>query len=469
MEPSSPTATAPVEDVVLVDFLSRITISPSVEHTHARQGRLIPTPSAPPRLSIHFSLLTYPSREPPNDQVNVIFHRSFDLLMQEQAWEREARAMLEQVATDYVEPVNLDFIAQVFCWYTSFSFRRVPMMDVVSMELSSTIFVRTYYLATISLLNISDNDDDDDYDDDDNDDDDNDEDNDDADDEDDDDDDDDEDDYFDLVVDDDNFDLVVDDDYRTYFDRGSRPASATTVEGLKMVTTEESDSCSICLEDLGMTAPVLAMLCDHLFHPGCLKKWLEQSCSCPLCRFSLPQEQWVSCASIMIKSILIVANLVLAALQAANRMLAVLPAASMRSVAVPAASKPPTALPAVGRMVGWNRNRDDNISYLLVADQMATTQLKAATRALRRWQMEEEEVAAGERDGGDASHPNCSPESLVLVRVAERRTAVGGALVTIGAVRTSATRRRWQRREDDAEEEKGVPVGEDEEKKKSRE
>ncbi|KAG6538189.1 hypothetical protein ZIOFF_003301 [Zingiber officinale] len=290
MEPSSPTVIAPVEDVVLMDLLSRITISSSVEHTHARQGRLIPAPSAPPRLSIHFSLLTYPSREPPNDQANVIFHRSFDLLMQEQAWEREARAMLAQVAADYVEPVNLDFIAQVFCWYTSFSVHRVPMMNVVSMELSSTIFVRTNYSATISLLSISDDDDDDDdYNDDDNDDY---NDYDDDDDDDDDEDDDDEDDYMDLVVDDDNFDLVVDDDYHAYFDRGSRPASAAAVEGLKMVMDEESDSCSICLENLGITAPMLAMPCSHLFHPGCLKKWLERSCSCPLCRFSLPQEQW---------------------------------------------------------------------------------------------------------------------------------------------------------------------------------
>ncbi|KAG6533870.1 hypothetical protein ZIOFF_007748 [Zingiber officinale] len=228
MEPSSSTVTAPVEDVVLVDLLSRITISRSIEHTHARQGRLIPAPTTPPRLSIHFSLLTYPSQEPPNDQDNATFHRSFDLLLQEQACKREARAMLAHVAVDYVEPVNLDFIAQVFCWYTSFSVRWLRMMDVVSMELSSTIFVRTKYSATISLLNISDNDNDDDYDDDDNDDDDNDEDNDDDDDEGD--DDHDEDDYFDLVVDDDNFDLVVDDDYRTYFDRGSRPASAKAVD-----------------------------------------------------------------------------------------------------------------------------------------------------------------------------------------------------------------------------------------------
>ncbi|KAG6533867.1 hypothetical protein ZIOFF_007745 [Zingiber officinale] len=241
MEPSSPMVTAPVEDVVLVDLLSRITISPSVEHTHSRQGRLIPAPTAPPRLSIHFSLLTYPSREPPNDQANIIFHRSFDLLMQEQAWEREAQAMLAHVAADYVEPINLDFIAQVFYWYTSFSVCRLRMMDVVSMEISSIIFVCTNYPATISLLNISDDDYDDDDDNDDDDDDD--EENDDDDDE----DDDDEDDYFDLVVDDDNFDLVVDDDYRSYFDKGSRLASAAAVEGLKMVTTEESDSCSLCL------------------------------------------------------------------------------------------------------------------------------------------------------------------------------------------------------------------------------
>ncbi|KAG6533872.1 hypothetical protein ZIOFF_007750 [Zingiber officinale] len=352
MEPSSSTVTTPVEGVVLVDLLSRITISPSVEHTHARQGRLIPTPTALPRLSIHFSLLTYPSREPPNDQANVIFHRSFDLLMQEQAWEREARAMLTQVAADYVEPINLDFIAQVFCWYTSFSIRGVPMMDVVSMELSSTIFVRTNYSATISLLNISDDDDDDDDDDD--------EDND----GDDDDDDDHEDDYFDLVVDDDNFDLVVDDDYHAYFDRGSRPASAAAVEGLEMVMVEESDSCSICLEDLGMTTPVLVMPCSHLFHPGCLKKWLERSCSCPLCRFSLPQEQ-VSCAPIMIKSILILGilkmhfsysrvflvfddSLISNDLGATNRMLATLSAASMRSAVVLAASKRSTTLPTAG-------------------------------------------------------------------------------------------------------------------------
>ncbi|KAG6468202.1 hypothetical protein ZIOFF_072774 [Zingiber officinale] len=69
------------------------------------------------------------------------------------------------------------------------------------------------------------------------------------------------------------------------------PASTMTVEGLKMVTAEEPDSCSICLEDFGMMTPVLAMPCSHRFHAPCLKKWLERSYSCPLCRFSLPQEE----------------------------------------------------------------------------------------------------------------------------------------------------------------------------------
>ncbi|XP_042446341.1 E3 ubiquitin-protein ligase SIRP1-like [Zingiber officinale] len=145
-------------------------------------------------------------------------------------------------------------------------------MDVVSMELSSTIFISTNYLAAIGLLNNSDDDDDNDYDDDDEYDDD---------DDDDDDDDNDEDDYF---------DLVIDDDYQAYFDKRSGPAPVTAVEGLKMVIVEEPDSCSICLEDLGLAVPVLAMPYSHLFHSGCLKKWLERSCSCPLCRFSLPQE-----------------------------------------------------------------------------------------------------------------------------------------------------------------------------------
>ncbi|KAG6469963.1 hypothetical protein ZIOFF_070902 [Zingiber officinale] len=76
-----------------------------------------------------------------------------------------------------------------------------------------------------------------------------------------------------------------------HFDKGSRLASTTAVEGLKMVTTEEPDSCSICLEDFGTATPVLVMPCSHLFHAACMKKWLEWNCSCPLYRFSLPQEE----------------------------------------------------------------------------------------------------------------------------------------------------------------------------------
>ncbi|KAG6469960.1 hypothetical protein ZIOFF_070899 [Zingiber officinale] len=82
-----------------------------------------------------------------------------------------------------------------------------------------------------------------------------------------------------------------DDRNNVHFDRGSRPASTTAVKGLKMVTAEEPDSCSICLQDFGTTTRVLAMPCGHLFHAACLKKWLVRNCSCPLCRFSLLQEE----------------------------------------------------------------------------------------------------------------------------------------------------------------------------------
>ncbi|KAG6533829.1 hypothetical protein ZIOFF_007707 [Zingiber officinale] len=194
---------APVEDI-LVDLPLHSIVSRGHRMTigaQIQQSRMIPTPIEPPRLSIYFSLRTIPPRVTPVEQAGFIFHRSFNVLMNKQAWEREAREILTNVVADQVEPDNLDIFTRAFCWYTSFAI--LHMMDLVLME----------------------------------------------------------------------------------------PASVVAVEGLKMVTAEESDCCFICLEDFGMSAQVLAMPCSHLFHATCLKKWLEKSCSCPLCRFSLPEEQ----------------------------------------------------------------------------------------------------------------------------------------------------------------------------------
>lgn len=44
--------------------------------------------------------------------------------------------------------------------------------------------------------------------------------------------------------------------------------------------------CSICQELLGTSANehISALLCGHVFHASCIKKWLESSSTCPQCR-----------------------------------------------------------------------------------------------------------------------------------------------------------------------------------------
>jgi E3 ubiquitin-protein ligase RNF115/126 len=33
------------------------------------------------------------------------------------------------------------------------------------------------------------------------------------------------------------------------------------------------------------------MPCGHIYHPECLKPWLETNHTCPVCRFELPKEK----------------------------------------------------------------------------------------------------------------------------------------------------------------------------------
>ncbi|KAG6468199.1 hypothetical protein ZIOFF_072771 [Zingiber officinale] len=280
-----------------------------------------------PRLIVRFCRRTFPSPEHPGELIGFIIHQPFHLLMQQQAWERETQVMLARVAANYVRCADLKLLAEAFRDYTSFAVRQLPMMSAsddrnnvhfdrgsrpasttaveglnmvtaeepdscsiclqdfgtttrvlampcghlfhaaclkkwlersfLPMEPSSptvTAPVEDVVLVVLpSRITISRG-------------------------------------VEHSVTTRAHVRQVIDDDYHAYFDKRSGPASAVAVEGLKMVTAEKLDFCSICLEDLGLAALVLAMPCSHLFHPGCLKKWLERSCSCPLCRFSLPQE-----------------------------------------------------------------------------------------------------------------------------------------------------------------------------------
>ena len=48
--------------------------------------------------------------------------------------------------------------------------------------------------------------------------------------------------------------------------------------------SEESEICTICLEDLDNREDNYALNCNHKFHRDCITRWLHTSPNCPLCR-----------------------------------------------------------------------------------------------------------------------------------------------------------------------------------------
>ncbi|CAL8074323.1 unnamed protein product [Calicophoron daubneyi] len=51
--------------------------------------------------------------------------------------------------------------------------------------------------------------------------------------------------------------------------------------------TEQFKSCAICMEPYQSGESCMQMKCEHVFHTDCLRKWLEQHASCPMCRKDL--------------------------------------------------------------------------------------------------------------------------------------------------------------------------------------
>lgn len=45
--------------------------------------------------------------------------------------------------------------------------------------------------------------------------------------------------------------------------------------------------CSICLEEYKKKDNVNLLKCNHIFHNNCLKMWLYNNNTCPLCRYNL--------------------------------------------------------------------------------------------------------------------------------------------------------------------------------------
>jgi hypothetical protein len=52
----------------------------------------------------------------------------------------------------------------------------------------------------------------------------------------------------------------------------------------------EAPTCVVCVEKIEIGMKGMFMPCGHIFHPDCLKPWLETNNTCPVCRFELPKE-----------------------------------------------------------------------------------------------------------------------------------------------------------------------------------
>lgn len=83
--------------------------------------------------------------------------------------------------------------------------------------------------------------------------------------------------------------------------RAAPPASKAAVARLPVETLTaqrlqqlggEGTRCPVCMEELCEGDEVQVMPCNqgHVFHPPCLRPWLEQHNSCPTCRHELPTD-----------------------------------------------------------------------------------------------------------------------------------------------------------------------------------
>jgi len=80
--------------------------------------------------------------------------------------------------------------------------------------------------------------------------------------------------------------------------RAAPPASKEVVAKLPVIKVDEGvlkkvgedAECCICKEKLGLGDEMEELPCEHLFHPSCLKPWLDEHNSCPICRHELPTD-----------------------------------------------------------------------------------------------------------------------------------------------------------------------------------
>ena len=54
-----------------------------------------------------------------------------------------------------------------------------------------------------------------------------------------------------------------------------------------IITHDLDETCSICMEKYKKKENVIQLDCDHIFHKSCLKTWLHNHNTCPVCRYDI--------------------------------------------------------------------------------------------------------------------------------------------------------------------------------------
>ena len=53
----------------------------------------------------------------------------------------------------------------------------------------------------------------------------------------------------------------------------------------------EKPTCPVCIIDFEIGHKGMFLPCGHIFHPDCIKPWLKDHNTCPVCRKELPEQQ----------------------------------------------------------------------------------------------------------------------------------------------------------------------------------
>ena len=75
-----------------------------------------------------------------------------------------------------------------------------------------------------------------------------------------------------------------------HHDSESSPLRGRDGDSVGDLETGQSPECAICYTSIDASLrDYMITPCDHIFHTGCLARWMEIKLECPTCRSSLPQ------------------------------------------------------------------------------------------------------------------------------------------------------------------------------------